>query len=47
MKIITPIVKQYMEENKIGIVIDKKNIFIANSDQDITNDIIKLLNKND
>ena len=47
MKKITPLVKKYMEENNIGIVIDKKNIFIANSEQDITNDIIDLLNKND
>lgn len=47
MKIITPLVKQYMEENNISIVLDKKNIFIANSDQDITNDIIKILNKNE
>ena len=47
MKIITPVVKQYMEDNNIDIVIEKKNIFIANSEKDITNNIIELLNKND
>ena len=41
---ITPIIKKYMTENSIAIIIEKKNIFIANSKYDITQDIIKILN---
>ena len=45
MKKISPIVESYMSENSISIVIDKKNVFIANSNYDITNNIIDLINK--
>ena len=45
MKKISPIVESYMSENSISIVIDKKNVFIANSIYDITNNIINLINK--
>ena len=45
MKKISPIVESYMSENSISIVIDKKNVFIANSNYDITNNIINLINK--
>ena len=34
-----------MKENKIDIVLEKKQIFIGNNDKDITNDIIELINK--
>ena len=37
--------KSYMSENSISIVIDKNNVFIANSNYDITNNIIDLINK--
>ena len=40
-----PIVEDYMKENNISFLIDKKNIFIANNKYDITDDIIKLINK--
>jgi Skp family chaperone for outer membrane proteins len=33
-----------MKENEISIILDKKNIFIANSKYDITNSIIEILN---
>ena len=42
-KKITPIIGEYVEENKIDIVFDKKNIFLANKNNDITNEIIKLI----
>ena len=42
-KKITPIIGEYVEENKIDIVLDKKNIFLANKNNDITNEIIKLI----
>ena len=35
-----------MKEKDIDIIVDKKNIFIARSDYDITSDIIELINKN-
>ena len=45
MKKVSPIVESYMSENSISIVIDKNNVFIANSNYDITNNIIDLINK--
>ena len=33
-----------MEKNSIDIVIDKKNIFIAKSEYDITKDILEIVN---
>lgn len=44
--IITPIVESFMKKNSIGIIVDKKNIFIANSKYDITKEIIKIINEN-
>ena len=35
-----------MEENSIDILIEKKNIFIAKSNTDITNLVIEDINKN-
>ena len=43
--IITPIIESFMKNNSIGIIVDKKNIFIANSKYDITEEIIKILNE--
>ena len=34
-----------MSEKKIKMVIDRKNILLADESLDITNDIMKLLNK--
>lgn len=42
---LNPIVKQYMMDNKIQIVLDKKNILLADDNLDITKQIIVLLNK--
>ena len=42
-KKITPIIGEYVEKKNIDIVLDKKNIFLANKDNDITNEIIKLI----
>ena len=42
-KKITPIIGDYVEKKKIDIVLDKKNIFLANKNNDITNEIIKLI----
>lgn len=42
---VTPIVKKFMEQNSIELLFDKKNIFISNSDRDITQEILSLIDK--
>ena len=44
LKLINPIVQEYMKEKSIDIIIDKKNIFMAKSKNDITNDILAIIN---
>jgi len=41
---VTPIINDYMKEKDLSIIFDKKNIFIAKSDSNITQDIIILIN---
>ena len=41
---INPIIQEFMKKNSIGIVIDKKNIFIADKNYDITDDLINEIN---
>ena len=43
---ITPFIEKFMENNSIKIMLEKKNIFIANSNYDKTDELIKFLNKN-
>ena len=45
IKLINPIIEQYMSDNSIGILLDKKNIFIASKNYDITNNLITLIDK--
>ena len=45
LKLINPLIKDYMDKNSIDIVIDKKNIFIAKTDKDITKDILDIINR--
>ena len=40
---INPIIEKYMAENSIYMLIDKKNVFIANKNYDITKKLIKLI----
>ena len=42
-KKIVPIIESYVKEKNIDIVLDKKNIFLANKNRDITNEIIKVI----
>ena len=42
---INPIIQEYMNDNSISMVIDKKNVYIANKKLDITNNLIELINK--
>ena len=44
LSLINPLIQEYMEKNSIDIVIDKKNIFIAKSENDITKDILEIVN---
>ena len=45
LKNLNPILKDYMKEKKIRIVLDKKSILLADENLNITNDIMKLLNQ--
>ena len=44
LKNLNPIIEAYMQEKKIRLVIDKKNIILADEKLDITKEIIKNLN---
>ena len=45
MNKINPLIQKYMDENSIEIVLEKKQIFIGNVNKDISNDILKLIEK--
>jgi len=43
LNLINPIIEQYMSDNSIYMLIDKKNVFIARKEYDISNNLIKLI----
>jgi len=43
---INPIIQDYMTKNSIDFILDKKNIFIATKNNDITDIILELINNN-
>ena len=43
---INPIIQNYMDDNGIELLLDRKNVFIGKVTSDITNDIILLINNN-
>ena len=43
INLINPIIEKYMADNSIYILMDKKNIFIANNNYDITKKLIELI----
>ena len=45
LKNLNPIIRDYMKDKKIRMVIDKKSILLADENLDITNEIIAELNK--
>ena len=45
MKSIRPVIEDYIKKNSISIVLNQKNLFIADKKYDITNDILKIINK--
>tara|TARA_B110000003_G_C16431469_1_gene450237 strand:+ start:133 stop:660 length:528 start_codon:yes stop_codon:yes gene_type:complete len=44
INLINPIIEKYMSDNSIYMLIDKKNVFIANNNYDITKKLIELIN---
>ena len=46
LKMTNPLIESIMESNSIDILIEKKNVFIAKSNTDITNVVIGEINKN-
>ena len=45
LRSLNPILKKYMDENNIMMIMNEKNIILANTKIDLTNIIIDLLNK--
>jgi Skp family chaperone for outer membrane proteins len=43
LKLINPIIEKYMVDNSISILLDKKNVFIASKDYEITYNLIELI----
>lgn len=46
LKAVNPILKKYMEDNKIRIIVDKKAVVLGDTSLEITDQIITILNKN-
>ena len=45
LQLIKPVVEEYMKANSISMIIDKKNLFMAETKNDITKDVLDLVNK--
>ena len=45
LKSLNPILQKYMDENNIMMIMNEKNVILANSKVDLTKTIIELLNK--
>ena len=43
LNLINPIIEKYMSDNSIYMLIDKKNVFIASKEYDITDNLIELI----
>jgi len=43
LNLINPLIEKYMADNSIYMLIDKKNVFIAKKEYDITNNLIELI----
>ena len=43
---LTPILEEYSKKNSIRIIVQKKNIVMGKKEDDITNDILELVNQN-
>ena len=45
MQIIRPVIEDYITKNSITLVFNQKNLFIADKKYDITDEILKIINK--
>ena len=45
LEVLNPIMQKYMKENNVELIIDKKYILLANSTFDLTDTILKILDK--
>ncbi len=45
LNLVNPIIQEYMNNNSISFLMEKKNIYIADKSYDITNNLIELINK--
>ena len=45
LKTVNPIIKKYMEDNKIRLIVDKQSVVLGDVALEITNQIIAILNK--
>ena len=45
LKSVNPILKKYMEDNKIRIILDKQGVVLGDRNLEITDQIIAILNK--
>ena len=45
LKNLNPIMSDYMKENKIRMIVDKKSILLADENLNLTEEIIEILNK--
>ena len=44
LKLLNPIITNYVDKNSISLVIPKKNIIVGKKNLEITSEIVKLLN---
>jgi outer membrane protein len=45
LKVLNPILKKYMEDNKISLILNKNSVILGDTTLEITNEIIAILNK--
>ena len=45
LKELNPIIKEYMKQNNIRMVLDKKSLLLADQNLDLTKKIVEILNK--
>jgi len=45
LNLINPLIQEYMKSNSINFLMDKKNIYIADKNYDLTNKLIEIINK--
>ena len=45
LNLINPIIEKYMNDNSIYMLLDKKNVFIARKNYDITSDLLIIIDE--